>query len=182
MGNISKNFKPAPIFQMAQRGGQSYADLKAADENFDAAGEDMAFESYAIREGEVINFPDTLSVEDAVRIHPTATASGWMWIIPCESSYKGKTKSTWFNVSSLKRQDVNREPMHPEWFALGNLEARVNALAKLGTITGESTAKFDVPKAFVVGDNGRLTPATKEDGTIDTIVRDEVIITNPLAE
>lgn len=175
MSNVSKDFKVAPIFQGAQREATSYAALSQT-EGFSASAEDMPFESYGIREGEVLKFPSKL-LEQAQRVRPSATAkNGWIWIVPCESHYNGKVKSTWFNVSSFKRQDVDQAPMHPSWYNLGNLEARVNKLEDLGEIKGIKTATFKTPKEFVLV-GGRLQPKRLENGKIDTQDKAEVMVT-----
>lgn len=46
-----------------------------------------------------------------------------------ERTRNGSTRLAWFNLGSLTRQDVNREPVMPEWYNMGNDYTRIEHLA-----------------------------------------------------
>lgn len=59
----------------------------------------------------------------------TAGGQRFTTLICGERTRNGNTKLAWFNLGSLTRQDVEREPIHPEWYNMGNDYNRIEKLA-----------------------------------------------------
>lgn len=129
--------RPAPIL----KGKDQLNALKDFGQNF---------ETYTIAKGDVIRFPrfedmivkiqdvrEAVPGEDRNRIPKVA-------YVACQLERNGATKNYWFNLNSLSRRDTNNKPVMPEWYELGNAEARLQKLAEYGAITCKETVDIDV--------------------------------------
>ena len=95
------------------------------------------------------------------------------YLVKCESEYNGKTKPTWFSLPSLRKLDKDNVPVNPTWYDLGNDEARLAMLAKIGQIEG--LHKVDI-KVYVLDETGKRkqTQLLNEDGSPQIVNGKEV--------
>lgn len=144
MKNVEKITELAPVFQASTRPFRNVEDLSSLKD----AG--VNFEAYTIRMGETLTFP---KFEDVTVIaQPVRKGSDTeIFLVACVREKNGKKTPSWFNLNSLTKRDADNNPVYQDWYDLGNVEARLQALCAAGGIkaVGEQTIK--VP-AFKNGD------------------------------
>lgn len=116
------------------------SDFKSALET-----EGQAFQSYSPKAGYTYRFP---RLEDAiVKKQPVQEGSTAMqYLVDCESSADGTTfVKDWFSLNSLAKRDAKNNPVHPTWYALGNLYNRLVALCKKGEIVAGAVIQVSQP-------------------------------------
>ena len=77
----------------------------------------------------------------------TAGGQRFTTLICGERTRNGNTKLAWFNLGSLTRQNVDREPIHADWYNMGNDYTRIEKLAgrtfKVTKTVKAKVAKWD---------------------------------------
>lgn len=121
------------------------------------------FDTYQIREGETLrfaSFEDMMNPENELIIERQVSkgSPNYFTLVKCESEYNGIKKVTYFSLPSLKRQDVDNQPVNPSWFDLGNDLNRLRYLGAMGEIHGQHEVTIKVAKEFVPDEQGRLRP------------------------
>lgn len=140
----SKNETPA-IFGGDQVGRQavvigSLDDLRTAGANFDGNSAML---------GDEWSFADmqTMFQNGWIQRQPTRAGGNRLATLVCaERTRNGVTKLAWFNLASLTRQDVNREPIFADWYELGNDYARLEKLAGRTFTVSDVKSKVKVTK------------------------------------
>jgi DNA-binding cell septation regulator SpoVG len=106
-------------------------------------GAGQAFETYGIKEGDVLVFP---ALEDAL-IEKVQVTEGndkaFVYYLACKKTNNGETRDTRFNVNILHRRDVNNKPLHEYWYNLGDISARIKKLCEVGSIKCTGLQKFN---------------------------------------
>lgn len=115
--------------------------------------EGQAFESYSPKAGAIYRFPifkDALVKKQPVQEGGTAM----QFLIGCEmSTDDGKTfVPAWLSLNSLAKRDAKQNPVHPSWYALGNVYARAEKLCALGEIKSDADGREIATPVF---DSGR---------------------------
>lgn len=183
MNNIQKIEASVPIFGTTGANAREHKSIKAADFKKQLENTGVNFDTYTIHEGEILRFP---SLED-MEVEWVAVAKGskrGYFIVKCESELNGRTKPTWFGIPALSKrahidgtseEDFNT-PVNPTWYDLGNNYARLQALAEMGEIRGESTLEVYVP---VFDEAGNRVMENKLDDDGNPVIEDgkEVLIT-----
>lgn len=125
-------------------------------------GEGVNFETYTMRVGDTLTFP--AFDEMIVRSQPVRKDSETkVFYVACERTRNGKKQNSWFNVNSLAKRDADNNPVYPEWYELGNVEARLQKLAEIGAITAKEEITVMVPTFD--GNKRVYNDQLKEDGT-----------------
>lgn len=171
--NIEKITQDVPIFGTSGPNARQHRRVKDLSS---LMNEGVNFNTYTIREGEILRFPkfEDLEVEwVAVR---KGSENGYH-IVKCESEYHGIKKITWFGLPALyKRQVVGEDenvPVNPTWYELGNNLERLKALSKMEEIEGLETVKIMVP-AF--DGNGNRIYETVLDDAGNPVVKDGKVV------
>ena len=109
--------------------------------------EGQAFENYAPKAGTMYRFT---TYEDAIIKKQAVNEGGnnYQFLILCEASSDGG--KTWhdsvLSINSFGKRDADNQPVHPTWYALGNIGARAKKLCEMGEITvGTAARKIKVP-------------------------------------
>lgn len=92
-----------------------------------------SFDGNSAMLGDEWSFADmqTMLANDWIRRQPTRAGGNRITTLICgERTRNGVSKLAWFNLGSLTRQDVNREPVFTDWTELGNDFARLEKLAR----------------------------------------------------
>lgn len=158
--NIEKITVNVPIFGTTgvnARQHKRVTDLKTL------VNEGVNFDTYTIREGEILRFPKLEDMEVEWVAVRKDSKSGYH-IVKCESEFDGKKKMTWFGLPALYKRDADNVAVNPTWYDLGNNLTRLQALAEVGEIRGESTVEINVP-AFDTDGNRIYDDKFNEDGT-----------------
>jgi len=87
-----------------------------------------------------------------------------VYYVACKRVRNGKETNYWFNVNSLTRRDADNNPVFPEWYELGNLDARLEKLAEVGAITAKEEVKVMSP--VFEGNKRVYNDVVQEDGTV----------------
>lgn len=165
MANIEKITALAPLY------GNKAGDRPATPvTDFDKlSNEGVNFETYAIKEGDILRFPKL--DEMTVMSQPVSkTTKAKVYLVACERERNGRRSPSWFNLNTLLKRDVNNEPVHGEFYEAGNMKARLELLATYGAITSVETVTIDVPefgddmkpiKIEAVDDEGNVKLVTK---------------------
>lgn len=129
-------------------------------------GQQVVFQAYSPKKGYMYAFPDFAHRKVMKQPINTRPNSPVTYIIGCQSSTDGgKTWAPdWFSLNHLSKRDAKNNPVHPTWYALGNLYARIQKLCEMGTITvGREITVYNP-----VFDNGKpkTVPARDEEGRI----------------
>lgn len=170
MNNIDKITASVPIYGTTGANARAHRALKVQDFKKILESEGVNFDTYTIREGEILRFPKLEDMEvEWVAIRKGETRG--YHIVKCESEFDGRVKPTWFGLPALSKrahfegnedEDFNTE-VNPTWYDLGNNYARLAALAEMGEIRGENTITVYVPVFDASGN--RVTEAVlDEDG------------------
>ena len=138
--NIKKIEVEVPIFGTT---GPNGAEFHKVEDPKDLENSGLNFETYTIKEGEILRFPKREDMDIFWRAIRKGNKNGFN-VVKCESEYKGKKKVTYFSLPSLRTIDVNNVPVNPTWFELGNDEARLQMLAKIGEIEGKKEISIEV--------------------------------------
>lgn len=165
MANIEKITALAPLY------GNKAGDRPATPvTDFDKlSNEGVNFETYAIKEGDILRFPKL--DEMTVMSQPVSkTTKAKVYLVACERERNGRKSPSWFNLNTLLKRDVNNDPVHGEFYEAGNMKARLELLATYGAITSVETVTIDVPefgddmkpiKIEAVDDEGNVKLVTK---------------------
>lgn len=158
--NIKKIETEVPIFGTT---GPNGAEFHKVTDPKDLENSGLNFETYTIREGEILRFPKREDMEIYWRAIRKGNKNGFN-IVKCESEYKGKKKVTYFSLPSLRTIDKDNTPVNPTWFDLGNDEARLQMLAKMGEIKGGNEISITV---YDLDDGGKRKQVQlfNQDGT-----------------
>ena len=125
--------------------------------------EGINFETYTIKVGDVLKFPAHKDM--IVKKQPVSVGSKSMvYYVACKRVRNGKETNYWFNVNSLTRRDADNNPVFPEWYELGNLDARLEKLAEVGAITAKEEVKIMSP--VFEGNKRVYNDVVQEDGTV----------------
>ena len=95
-----------------------------------------------------------------------------MYLVAGMLTRNGVTKESWFCLNTLRKTDVNREPVHPKWYNMASNKERVEALCKLGTIEAKGTTKIMVP---VFGNDGRPQSTIDENNVSRYVSREQTV-------
>lgn len=156
--NIQKIEEKVPIF--GTTGANARKTRKTNLDKLEESG--VNFNTYGIREGEVLRFPKFEDME-VTDLEVTPGSGIYTPIVKCESEYKGRKTVTYFGIAALRKRDADNNPIQLTWYDLGNDRKRLEALAKVGEIEGLRTIEVEVPK-FV--NNKRVeVEVLNEDGT-----------------
>lgn len=138
MKNVAKITELAPVFQASTRPFRNVTDMSSLKD----AG--VNFEAYTLRMGETLNFP---KYEDATVIaQPVREGSKTeIFLVACMREKNGKITPSWFNLNSLTKRDSDNNPVYQEWYDLGNVDARLQALCTAGGIKAVSEQTIKVP-------------------------------------
>ena len=121
----------------------------SVDNKEDLKHEGEAFMSYAPKAGFTYrfeSFEDCTILKQPVRPDALGEKDPHQFLMSCESSEDGKNfVPDWISLNSFAKQKVIRkadgslgqEPVHPTWYALGNMYARANKLCEMGSIKVE---------------------------------------------
>lgn len=117
----------------------SLDDLRSAGANFDGNSA-MLNDEWSFADMQ------TMFANNWIKRQPTRAGGNRITTLVCgERTRNGVTKLAWFNLGSLTRQDVNREPIFKDWYELGNDYARLEKLANR-TFQVTTTVKANVTK------------------------------------
>lgn len=148
MANIEKITALAPLF------GDKPGDRPATPvTDFDKlSNEGVNFETYAIKEGDILYFPALTDM--VVKAQPVrkGDSKSKVYMVACIRERNGRKASSWFNLNTLMKRDINNEPVHGEFYDAGNMKARLELLASYGAITSVETKTIQVPE---FGDDGK---------------------------
>jgi hypothetical protein len=92
-------------------------------------------------------------------------SNSYVFLLACERTRNGHTAPSYLNLNSLAKRDADNIPVMPDWYELGNVQARLQKLAELGSVkaTREVSIKaprFDGDKRVyeqIMGEDGKLT-------------------------
>lgn len=174
MANIKKisEDKLAPIYDEKRRPTQEVTnkeDLKVEGQNFETyspkAGAKYRFES----------FNDATIRKQQVRADNN---TAFQFLISCEVAEDGKTFIPgWFSLNSLAKRDAKNNPVHPTWYALGNIYRRAEKLCEMGEIeVSKEGREIQVP-SFT--DAGKRKTVIKMDNDSKPVLDNEG---NPVTE
>lgn len=158
--NIEKLTEIVPIFGTTGANGREHHKVKNLK---DLQQSGVNFNTYTIREGETLRFPKLEDMEIEWVAVRKGQKAGY-YIVKCQSEIDGKTKTTWFGLPALSKRDVDNNPVNPSWYELGDDFKRVEALAKVGEITGVGTIKIKVP-VFTEDGQPKFAEVLNEDGS-----------------
>ena len=160
MKNIEKITEEfcAPLFGEKDRPAQ----IIKGEELKTLKDEGVNFETYTMRVGEVLKFPAYKDM--VVKKQPVQAGSKTMvFFVACKRVKNGKESNYWFNVNSLARRDADNNPVLPDWYELGNIDARLQKLGEVGAITAKEEVEIMSP---VFDGNKRVyNDVVQEDGT-----------------
>lgn len=129
-----------PVFGEKQRptskiSGKDLASLK---------NEGLNFDGYTARKGDTFQFP---AFEDMVVLkQPVREGSqSYVFLVACMRTRNGITKESYLNVNSLAKRDIHNDPVMPEFYECGSVEARLRKLAELGKVSADKEATIEVP-------------------------------------
>lgn len=161
MRNIEKITEEtcAPLFGEKDRP----ADVIKGEELKTLKDDGVNFETYTLHKGETMVFPTHSDM--LVKKQPVQKGSDRKVVyVACERIKNGKKSKYWFNVNSLAKRDADNNPVYPEWYELGNVDARLHRLAEVGAITANEEKEILVP-AFD-GNKRVYNDVVQENGTI----------------
>lgn len=163
MANIKKIENLAPLF--GDKAGDRPATVVTDFNKLETEG--VNFETYAIREGDILRFP---KLEDmVVKSQPIRKGStAKVYMVACERERDGKKVPSWFNLNTLTKRDADNNPVQGEYYEAGNMKARLELLAKQGAVTSTGSVTIKVP---VFGDDGKpeKLDVTDAEGNISTV-------------
>ena len=182
MINIAKISQSVPIFGTTGANAREHKAIKFQDFKKSLEQSGVNFDTYTIYEGEILRFPKLEDMELEWVAIRKGSKRGY-FIVKCESELNGRKKPTWFGLPALSKrahfegEDVENfnTPVNPTWYDLGNDYARLEALAKMGEIHGESKVEVFVP---VFDDDGNRVMENKLDEDSNPILEDgkEVLV------
>lgn len=131
---------------------------KAEDVTIDQlTGIGEAFEGYTPQLGDVYRFPTLENMR--FKSQPVrAGSNGKVYFVSAQLTRNGKTFDTWFNLNFLNKRDANQVPVNPTWYGLGDMKARVEALAKVGEIRATGTVDINVPVFDRAANRNKVVP------------------------
>lgn len=161
MRNIEKITEEtcAPLFGEKDRP----ADVIKGEELKSLKDEGVNFETYTIHKDETLIFPAYSDM--LVKKQPVQKGSDRKVIyVACERLKNGRKSTYWFNVNSLAKRDADNNPVYPEWYDLGNVDARLHKLAEVGAITAKEEKEILVP--LFEGNKRVYNDEVQTDGTV----------------
>jgi hypothetical protein len=131
---------------------------KPEDVTFDELKDvNVIFEGYTPQIGDIYRFP--VLGEMKFKSQPVrANGRGKVYFCSAQLERGGITTDTWFNLGFLAKRDVKQIPVNPTWYALGNAQARAEALAKIGEIKATGTVEIDTPVFDTVANRNKVVP------------------------
>lgn len=186
---MAKNIKIQNLPELYQSGTRKPTDVKFEE----LKDVNVNFEGYTPQVGDIYRFPALEEMK--FKSQPVREGQrGRVYFVSAQLERNKVTKDTWLNLGFLAKQDVNREPVNPTWYNLGNAQARVQALAEMGEIKAVGVKKINVPVFDRVANRNKIVPTLDpatgqqmidEFGTamthIETRQQDAIVIT-PYAE
>ena len=164
MANCKKITNLLPISNQAERGFKTISLDNVAETG-------TQVETFALQDGDKFQFPKIEDVTIAeVAVRPGST--GKMYLVAGMLTRNGVTKESWFWLNTLRKTDVNREPVHPKWYNMASNKERVEALCNLGTIEAKGTTKIMVP---VFGTDGRPKSTIDENNVSRYVAREQTV-------
>lgn len=164
MSNCKKITNLLPISNQAERGFKTISLDNVAETG-------TQVETFALQDGDKFQFPKIEDVTIAeVAVRPGST--GKMYLVAGMLTRNGVTKESWFCLNTLRKTDVNREPVHPKWYNMASNKERVEALCNLGTIEAKGTVKIMVP---VFGNDGRPQSTIDENNVSRYVAREQTV-------
>ena len=164
MANCKKITNLLPISNQAERGFKT-----TSLDNVAETGTQV--ETFALQDGDKFQFPKIEDVTIAeVAVRPGST--GKMYLVAGMLTRNGVTKESWFCLNTLRKTDVNREPVYPKWYNMASNKERVEALCALGTIEAKGTTKIMVP---VFGNDGRPKSTIDENNVSRYVSREQTV-------
>lgn len=141
--------------------------------------EGQAFESYSPKAGAIYRFP---ALNDAVIKKQPVQEGGtaMQFLIGCEMSTDGGNTfvPAWLSINSLAKRDAKQNPVHPTWYALGNVYARAAKLCEMGEIkAAEDGRDIDTPvfdkgrPVYEIVKNEKGEPVLNKDGEAEMQVK-----------
>lgn len=125
--------------------------------------EGVNFETYTLHKDETLVFPTYSDM--LVKMQPVQKGSDRKVVyVACERIKNNRKAPYWFNVNSLAKRDADNNPVYPEWYELGNVDARLHHLAEVGAITAKEEKEILVP--LFEGNKRVYNDVAQEDGTI----------------
>ena len=135
--------------------------------------EGQVLETYSPKPGAIYRFPTW--AEAIVKRQPVVEGSKrYHYLIACMMSTDGgKTfVPAWFSLNHLAKRNYKNEPVHPSWYALGNIGARGERLCQLGEIRVSTEVKKCLSPVFenekpvmVVAMDENNNPVLEADGS-----------------
>ena len=164
MANCKKITNLLPISNQAERGFKTISLDNVAETG-------TQVETFALQDGDKFQFPKIEDVTIAeVAVRPGST--GKMYLVAGMLTRNGVTKESWFCLNTLRKTDVNREPVYPKWYNMASNKERVEALCALGTIEAKGTTKIMVP---VFGNDGRPKSTIDENNVSRYVSREQTV-------
>ena len=164
MANCKKITNLLPISNQAERGFKTISLDNVAETG-------TQVETFALQDGDKFQFPKIEDVTIAeVAVRPGST--GKLYLVAGMLTRNGVTKESWFCLNTLRKTDVNREPVPPKWYNMASNRERVEALCALGTIEAKGTTKIMVP---VFGNDGRPQSTIDENNVSRYVAREQTV-------
>ena len=164
MANCKKITNLLPISNQAERGFKTISLDNVAETG-------TQVETFALQDGDKFQFPKIEDVTIAeVAVRPGST--GKMYLVAGMLTHNGVTKESWFCLNTLRKTNVNREPVYPKWYNMASNKERVEALCNLGTIEAKGTTKIMVP---VFGNDGRPQSTIDENNVSRYVSREQTV-------
>ena len=164
MANCKKITNLLPISNQAERGFKTISLDNVAETG-------TQVETFALQPGDKFQFPKVEDVTIAeVAVRPGST--GKMYLVAGMLTRNGVTKESWFCLNTLRKTDVNREPVDPKWYNMASNRERIEALCALGTLETKGTTKIMVP---VFGTDGRPQSTIDENNVSRYVAREQTV-------
>lgn len=131
---------------------------KPADVTFEELKDvNVNFEGYTPQVGDIYRFPVLGNMK--FKSQPVrAGGTGKVYFVGAQLERGGVKIDTWFNLGFLAKRDINQIPVNPTWYALGNAQARAEALAKMGEIKATGAVEINVPVFDSVANRNKVVP------------------------